>query len=322
MMKQWIQSALIIAGLAWSTASVAQVDDENLAQGENWYNRMHQALRELNFDAAFVHVRGQRVEPYRWLHGRSENGQEIEVLSGLNGPEFKALRHNNQSSYYHPMGSPYSMQSSVINGPIPAGFFHDYGAIRSAYNVVSVGGGRIIDRAAQHIRVIARDQRRYGYSIWLDKETGMLLRSATLSSEGDVLEQIQLTSLFITDEFPQNLRDLEDITPPPLVQDNSNRESVQGDWQLTWLPEGFELKRSNHHQMAVTGAQADYFLYSDGLAEFSVYISEQSATRGPLQIDGPESLFSTELGNYRVTVVGRLPFEIVQRIARGVQGQP
>lgn len=321
-MKQWIQSALVVAGLFYSAAAVSQADDASLAQGENWYNRMHQALRELNFDAAFVHVRGQRVEPYRWLHGRSEDGQEIEVLSGLNGPEFKALRHNNQSSYYHPMGSPYSMRSSVINGPIPAGFFHDYDAISPAYNVVSVGGGRIIDRAAQHIRVIARDQRRYGYSIWLDKETGMLLRSATLSAEGDVIEQVQLTSLFISDDFPQNLRELEDVTRPPLVQDNSNLEPVQGEWTLNFLPEGFELRRSNHHQMAVTGAQADYFLYSDGLAEFSVYISERSPARGPLQVEGPESLFSTELGNYRVTVVGRLPFEIVQRIARGVQGQP
>jgi sigma-E factor negative regulatory protein RseB len=220
------------------------------------------------------------------------------------------------------MGSPYSMQSSVINGPIPTGFFRPYDNISAAYNVVSVGGGRITDRAAQHIRVVARDQQRYGYSIWLDRETGMLLRSATLSVEGDVLEQVQLTSLFISDEFPPNLSELEDVARPPLVDDSSNRSPVQGNWTLNWLPDGFKLVRSNHHQMAVTGAQADYFLYSDGLAEFSVYISDRSASRGPLQINGPDSLFSTELGNHRVTVIGRLPFATVQRIARGVQGQP
>ncbi|MGX5914292.1 MucB/RseB C-terminal domain-containing protein [Aliidiomarina sp. Khilg15.8] len=322
MMKQWIQAVLLIAGLVWSAGAVAQVDDENLVQGAGWYDRMHQALRELNFDASFVHVRGQRVEPYRWLHGLSDNGQEVEVLSGLNGPEFKVLRHNNQSAYYHPMGSPYSMQSSVINGPIPAGFFRPYETVSDAYNVVSVGGGRVIDRAAQHIRVVARDQQRYGYSIWLDKETGMLLRAATLSVEGDVLEQVQLTSLFVSDEFPQLLNELKDITRPPLVEDNSNREAVQGNWNLGWIPDGFNLVRSNHHQMAVTGAQADYFLYSDGLAEFSVYISERRGNRGPLQVDGADSLFSTDLGNHRVTVLGRLPFTTVQRIARGVQGQP
>lgn len=288
-------------------------------QGAQWFDRMQQALRELNFDASFVHVRGERIEPYRWLHGVSDSGVEVELLAGMNGPEYRALRHNNHASYYHSLGTPYSMQASILNGPVPAGFFYPFARISNAYNVLSVGGGRVMDRPAQHIRLVARDRQRYGYSIWLDRETGMLLRSATLSMDGDVLEQVQLTSLFVSDQFMDNLRELKEVSRPPLIEDSSNQNAAQQDWNISWMPQGFKMIRSNSHRMAVTGQHADYFLYSDGLAKISVYISKHIEGTRSMQIEGAESLYSTRLNDYQVTVVGELPIATIQRIAQSVR---
>lgn len=292
---------------------------ETQPDGAQWFDKMQQALRELNFDASFVHVRGERIEPYRWLHGVSENGVEVELLAGMNGPEYRALRHNDHVSYYHALGTPYSMRANILNGPVPAGFFQPFDYISSAYHIVSVGGDRIMDRAAQHIRVVARDRQRYGYSLWVDRENGMLLRSATLSMDGDVLEQVQLTSLFVSENFNDNLQELKKVSRPPLIEDHSNRSPVQGQWSIGWLPEGFSLLRSNSHRMAVTGQPADYFLYSDGLAKVSVYINRHSDSAQPIQIEGAESLYSTRLNGHQVTVVGGLPLSTVQRIAQSVR---
>ncbi|RUO34733.1 MucB/RseB C-terminal domain-containing protein [Aliidiomarina soli] len=323
-MKQAVQYALACLALTLSMHAVQaqtsnQSDSSESAQGAALFDRMQQALRELNFDASFVHVRGQRIEPYRWLHSRSENGNEIEVLAALNGPEYRALRHNNHVSYYHSLGSPYSLRATVLNGPLPAGFFQPFEKIAGAYNVMAVGGGRVMDRAADHIRVIARDRQRYGYSIWVDRETGMLLRTATLSVHGDVLEQVQLTTLFTSDSFLDNLRDVSEVSRPPLVDDNSNRRPLAQQWQIGWLPQGFELIRSNNHRMAVTGQPVDYYLYTDGLAKLSIYISARNQATSAMQIEGAESLHSTELGEYQVTVVGGVPAETAQRIAQSVR---
>lgn len=296
-----------------------QVEENDLSQGSHWFDRMQQALRQLNFDASFVHVRGERIEPYRWLHGVSESGEEVELLSGMNGPEYRALRHNNHVSYYHSLGTPYSMRTSVLNGPVPAGFFYPFSRISNAYHVVSVGGGRIMDRPAQHIRLVARDRQRYGYSVWIDRDSGMLLRSATLSMEGDILEQVQLTSLFISEDFMDNLRELKEVARPPLIEDYSNRSPVRGAWNIGWLPQGFEMIRSNSHRMAVTGKHADYYLYSDGLAKVSVYISERTPASQSMQIEGAESLYSTRLNEHQVTVVGELPLATIERIAQSVR---
>lgn len=300
-----------------NTSSPASANHQQ--DGTQWFETLQHALRALNFDATFVHVRGDRIEPYRWLHGVSENGVEVELLAGMNGPEYRALRHNDHVSYYHALGTPYSMRADILDGPIPVGLFHPFERISDAYHVVSVGGDRIMDRAAQHIRVVARDRQRYGYSVWVDRETGMLLRAATLSMNGDVLEQVQLTSLFVSDEFNDNLEELKKVARPPLIQDHSNRRDVQGTWSVGWLPEGFSLRRSNSHRMAVTGQAADYFLYSDGLAKVSVYISRHTDSAQPIQIEGAESLYSTRLNEHQVTVVGALPLSTVQRIAQSVR---
>lgn len=318
-MIRTIQLLLGICALIFNAQVLAQTEQSEAPSGEYWFEMMHQALRELNFDASFVHVRGDRVEPYRWLHGVGENGSEVEVLAGLNGPEYRALRHGNHVSYYHSLGSPYSMRASVLNGPVPAGFFHPFERISNAYHIVSVGGGRVMDRAAQHIRLVAQDRQRYGYSIWLDRETGMLLRAATLSMEGDILEQIQLTNLFVGDELLDNLRDLKEVSRPPLIEDNSNLRPVQKDWTVSWLPQGFRLIRSNNHRMAVSGEQADYYLYSDGLAKVSVYISLEGDEVPSVQIDGAESLYSTKQNGYQITAVGGLPATTIQRIAQSVR---
>lgn len=302
-----------------TSQSTNSQQDSRQIEGAQWFDRMQQALRALNFDAHFVHARGDRIEPYRWVHGVSDNGTEIELLAGMNGPEYRALRHNNHVSYYHSLATPYSMRTSVLSGPVPAGFFQPFQNISNAYHVVSVGGGRVMDRPAQHIRVVSRDRQRYGYSIWVDRGTGMLLRSATVSLEGDVLEQVQLTSLFVNDEMSENLRELKSIARPPLIDDHSNREPVRGAWALNWLPQGFELVRSNSHRMAVTGQQADYFLYSDGLAKFSLYISARGQDTPSVQIEGADSLYSAQLNDYQVTIVGSLPLATIERIAQSLR---
>ena len=321
MTKQFGKFSVLLWLLSWAacSAAVQAAPNDTQTDGAKWFAKMQQALRQLNFDASFVHARGERIEPYRWLHGVSDNGAEIELLAGMNGPEYRALRHNDRVSYYHALGTPYTMRASIVDGPVPTGFFQPLERINSAYHVISVGGDRIMDRAAQHIRVVARDRKRYGYSVWIDRESGMLLRSATLSMDGDILEQIQLTSLFVSEQFNENLQELKNISRPPVIDDRPNSRPMQGTWSVGWLPQGFHLLRANSHRMAVTGQPADYFLYSDGLAKVSVYISRHSDHAQAMQIEGAESFYSVPLGRHQVTVIGALPLATVQRIAQSVR---
>lgn len=291
--------------------------------GAAWYNRMVQALRQLNFDAALVHVQDDRIEPLRWLHGLDESQQEVELVMRLNGPDFRVLRFDDQTAYYQPASNSYSLRSNVVHGLVPAGFYEDFEQLSDYYRALPVGGARVADRDAQHIRVISRDNLRFGYSLWLDKETGMLLKSAMVTPQGDVVEQIQLTSLAIHQRFPANLEELRDVPRPPLLYDTDSLMKVRYKLLPGWLPDGFELRRSNHHRLAMTGIRADYFLFSDGLTEFSVYIAEaDAAPTQPVAISGSDSLYSLQNSDFVVTVVGSLPITTAQRIAESIAVEP
>lgn len=287
--------------------------------GQMWFERMQHALQNHNFSASLVHVQGQRVELFRWLHGQSDDGQNLEVLYSLNGPEIHIVRRAQRVSYFHPMISPYSVRARSLFGPIPLGFYNDYAELAESYNAVAMGGARVIDRPAVHVRLVPRDQERFGYSIWLDRETGMLLRVATVSPSGDILEQIQITSMELSEEINPDLLQVKAMGLPPLARDEVNQTPVRHAWQKNWMPVGFKQIRANHHQLPMTGIAADYFLYSDGMTRISIYISEDPKAASSLSYEGLDSLYSHQHQNYTVTAVGRVPMATLQRIALSVR---
>ena len=65
-------------------------------------------------------VKNNQAEPYHWFHGVDENGDELEILSLLNGPRRDVLRRKDTVSYIEPELPPYSVTSQQITGPIPA----------------------------------------------------------------------------------------------------------------------------------------------------------------------------------------------------------
>src|SRR5690554_290655 len=267
-------AALAQSGEAPVQDSTERTVEQSIQDGQIWFERMQHALRTKNFNASLVHVQGQRVELFRWLHGHSEDGQDLEVLYSLNGPEIHIVRRAQRVSYFHPMISPYSVRAKSLFGPIPLGFYAEFSELSESYNAVAMGGARVIDRPAVHVRLVPRDQERFGYSLWLDRETGMLLRMATISPSGDILEQIQMTSVELSDQINPDLLQIQQVGLPPLAQDEMNQQAVQHEWQKNWLPQGFKRVRANHHRLPMTGIAADYFLYSDGMTRISVYVSE------------------------------------------------
>ncbi|MCC5856414.1 MAG: MucB/RseB C-terminal domain-containing protein [Idiomarina sp.] len=301
-----------------------QVPANQTAEGRNsegafWFDRMQTALRELNFSASFVTLHSGGMEAYRWVHGVTTSGDSIEIIAGLNGPENQAIRMNNRVTYFSPVISPYSLHSQTLSSPIPSGLYERFQEIRESYDAVPAGGGRVVDRAAQHIRLVSRSPDRYLYSLWIDRDTGMLLSVVTFSTEGDVLEQVLLTSINVFDEAAPELEQIsEHWTAPPEVRPDIQDAEI-GDWQFEWLPAGFQRVRQNRLQVALDGPVADHYMYSDGLAKFSVYVSADEDRASAMQYEGITSLYSHDHGQYTATVVGRIPLHIAQRIAASVR---
>ena len=282
---------------------------------------MANAVHNRNFDASFVVVKGKSMEPYRWVHAK-QGETELEHLSLLNGAGLEMIRVNDQVTYFEPQSEPYSLKTDSIAGPIPEVLFKDIQRLSEHYDFVLGGKGRIAGRAAQLVRVESKDEHKYNYWIWLDMESALLLKAAYVNHQGEALEQLQLTHISVTEQpAPMLLEVLNRNFPTPLPENElEGVDSSSTNWKISWLPAGFELLKSDRHKLDLNNELTDYYLYSDGFVEVSVFIQRPLPGKrlsGALT-SGATTVYVHNGGNFDVSVVGNVPSLTAKAIAESV----
>ncbi|WP_165727559.1 MucB/RseB C-terminal domain-containing protein [Pseudoalteromonas sp. 31A1] len=283
--------------------------------------KMANAVHTRNFDASFVVVKGKTMEPYRWVHAL-QGDTELEHLSLLNGAGLEMVRIDNQVTYFEPQSEPYSLKTDSIAGPIPEVLFKDIDRLSAHYDFVLGGKGRIAGRAAQLVRIESKDEYKYNYWIWLDMESSLLLKAAYVNHEGEALEQLQLTHISVTEQPAGMLLEvLNRNFPTPLPNDALiNEDSTATNWQISWLPDGFELLKSDRHKLDLNNELTDYYLFTDGFVEISVFIQRPLPGKrlsGALT-SGATTVYVHNGGNFDVSVVGNVPSMTAKAIAESV----
>lgn len=288
-----------------------------------WINKMAFSLRNLNYNASFMLMRSRSdFEPYHWRHGVVD-GIEMEHLSLLNGPGREVVRIGDRISFFEPNVPAYTIISEVIDGPIPSQLLIDPSKLSASYDFILVGRSRVSGRAAQQIRIVSKGNYRYGYILWLDQETALPLRLDMQDLQGQTIEQLQVTSLEITEQAHEYFSRVKQQKLPPLVVPNKPTAS-QSRISVGWLPLGMEEVRRDIHLLPVTREPVDYVMLSDGLVDISVYLQrmgDKALQKGWLA-HGSSTLLSTQVGEYEVTVIGKLPPKTAKTIAESIQILP
>ncbi|MDP2534347.1 MucB/RseB C-terminal domain-containing protein [Alteromonas stellipolaris] len=283
----------------------------------DWLMQLSEVVKTQNFEVAFVQSRaGRETIPFLWRHGVLEDGTSMEQLNLQNGPGREQIRVNGIVSVFEPDVSPYSLRSEFINGPIPSELLHHPDRLKSGYEFVSVGRARVAGRPAQQIRIVSRDNSRFSYQLWLDEDSGMVLKLNMLDLQGGLLEQIQVTSLKITDAPDDYFARINQASlPKPMAL--TQKQSRQPNWEVKYLPNGMEEVRGDTRRLALTGQVVEYKMYSDGLVDVSVYVQPaKEALGGDLVLRNDLSTFLTLTdGNTQVTVVGEIPLQTANAIA-------
>ena len=140
---------------------------------------------------------------------------------------------------------------------------------------------RIADRSAQQLMILPKDEYRYGYDLWADKETGLLLKAALLDGKKVPLEQYLFTEVKIGGEVPTTL--LTPRTPADELvwygdaaadNDTESAEMPEGSWSIEKVPDGFMLSRKIKRLSPMREKMREHYVYSDGLASVSVFVEK------------------------------------------------
>lgn len=296
-------------------------DEEAAKTATHWLQRLAKTVSEENFQVSFVVTRmGQETTPYLWRHAVMEDGTSMEQLNLQNGPGQEQIRVANTVSVFEPDSQPYSVNSGAIHGPIPSALLYNPESLKAAYKFVTVGRARVSGRTAQQLRVISRDNSRFSYQMWLDESSGMLLKFNTLDLQGSVLEQIQVTSLSLSQEpHPYFAKVNKASLPQPMA--TREGETPTHNWKLSYLPQGMEKVKQDVRRLPNTGQVVEYKMLSDGLVDVSVYVqSARQALGSDVALRHELNTFlSVNNGNVQITVVGEIPLPTATAIAQSIQ---
>ncbi|XQW84307.1 MucB/RseB C-terminal domain-containing protein [Thalassotalea piscium] len=283
-------------------------------------NALSHSIKTLNFSTSFVVVKNNEAEPYHWFHGVTDEGKELEILSLLNGPRRDILRKDGIVSYIEPDLPPYSIISNDIKGPIPSVFSQDFTVLDKSYDFISVGRSRVLGRTAQLIRIVSKDVHRYGHWVWLDQQTGLLLKLAIATRTGQLLEQVQFTHLDISEKPGESILQLAETELPKALEVPDDYQAPTLSWQVKWLPQGFESISTNRHRITLTKQPVEFMMFSDGLVDISVYVSPSNVRQRAVEflMDGATVALNQVNNGFEVSVVGKIPSKTAKAIADSV----
>ncbi len=315
------RAALLVSTLVVSLACPALASDD----ARSWLKRMTDAAKSLNYEGTFVYRQGAHIESMRIIHRAEAEGERERIVS-LNGVPREVLRDRTQVTCIMPDDHAVVVDSRRSKGRLVSSFESIDERLESFYRF-SVGDvDRVAGRTARIIRIQPRDEYRYGYSIWLDEETALLLKSELLDGEGNVLEQIMYTSVNLPEIIPDTMLEPE-ITGEGFTWYRSaggeaDARQLSSDWLVGGLPVGFVLKSSYQEPLPKSDVPVRHMVYSDGLASFSVYVERLTTDKEPfagLSQMGAMNAFGKLVGDNQITVVGEVPKKTVEQVGQAVE---
>jgi sigma-E factor negative regulatory protein RseB len=195
-----------------------------------------------------------------------------------------------------------------------------------SYSLKLGSRARIAGHYARNLKVLPRDKYRYGYSLWLEEHSGLLLKWEMIDSKQRSLAQLMFTDIRLGSEV-----DVNELKPTTQLKKfktvASELPSGRGiskttpKWQPDRLPPGFQLTAHRYFGQQDQGVY-EHLVYSDGLATISVYIesaSPDSNTQAGVNRLGTTHAFSRLTDAMLITVVGDVPAITVKSIGDAVK---
>lgn len=311
-MKKLLISALTLFCVNSTTAFAEEESAEALLY------QMNEASQHLNYELSYILVKKNSIEPLLYRHARQDD-QQLAHLVYLSGSVREVIRRGDEVSYIEPGVEPFTIESGNMVAPTIPMLNTDVAELSRYYDFVKVGRAREAGAACQVLRVVPKDGLRYSYVVWVDEKSHLPLRADLLDRDGEVLEQYRTISFSVSERLAEIMAGLNKVQLPEVLK--LPKGSVQETfWQVTWVPDGFQAMELNRYRMAMTERLVESQMYSDGLFNFSVYVSasDNYSLKGQLVRQGRRTLHSVVKGENEISVVGDIPPATAQRIAQSV----
>jgi len=316
MIRKWLIAALALAALP------AQAVEP--AEGMLLLNKAAGAAQKLGYSGTFVYQSGGKSETSRIVHFL-EGGKEYERLEVLDGSPREVVRRDNEIRCYLPERKLVIVEKRGQRRAFPALLPVGLGGVAENYTIRSGATERVAGFDALAVILEPKDELRYGYQLWIESASGLLLKSVLLGEKGEKLESFAFTQLQIgaapgRDVVRSRFEGLSDWR----IHDHQTAESRQEDlpWQFRAQLPGFRKTVSLRRLAGGDLPDSFHLVFSDGLAAVSVFI-ESLAGRKEMPEPGMTTMgaihvYQRIVGDHAVVVMGEVPAQTVKKLGDGI----
>ncbi|MPM18198.1 Sigma factor AlgU regulatory protein MucB [bioreactor metagenome] len=267
---------------------------------------------------------------------------DIERLEALSGTPRIVYRQNAEVRTF----SPNERVVRIESREMPRKFVRAKGisaeSLAEHYVAQLSGPERVAGRNADLLMLRPRDAWRFGYRVWLDRDSGLVLKWQTVAPSGRVLEQAAFSELDMDTPVSgaQIAAMMNDVVGYRVITKSRDPATLQAHgWQLPVPVDGFMLLNcTQKHKRAANGETPQappevrktresgvQCVYSDGLASISVFLEPYSEERHgsyqgqELRLGATHTLSGRVASDGWVTMVGEVPLATLHRFASAIK---
>ena len=302
--------------------ALAEQDPKNI---QDWLEKMHSAAHSLNYEGIFVYGQHNQLSSMKIIHSVSKTGERERLIS-MDGSGREVIRDNNKVTCYLPDSHSMVVEKSRPRSNFPPSFPIDLQLLQKNYHLSLDGKGKVAGYISQKINMLPKDEFRYGYHLWVEEKTGLLLKTHLVVEDDTPVEQFVFTQLRFHDQIPEAL------LQPGIDSSQFNRYEAPEkkhpvrtntgmSWQVKQLPAGFQPDMKRMTTLPENLMPVEHLIFTDGLATVSVFIEEMMDSENNLRGGshmGAVHAFGRELKDHYVTVIGEVPYVTVKMMGESV----
>ncbi len=271
----------------------------------DWLSRAAVAAKQLNYSGVYVYHHGEHMEVMRVSHRKDATGEQekTEVLDDL--PR-QFLRVDKDVYCQLSDGKTVRMEKNTTRRFFPALLPEDPEDLQRYYNIKLGNVERVAGMTCQIVTLEPRDGYRHGYQLWLDKRTGLPLKSRIVNRNGGVVSmfvfsEIQIGRVLDAQIFRQDLIGkkiiMASIEQAPLMT-----------WEVT-PPPGYVRVLEATRPLIGKKLPVTHWIFSDGLSVMSVFIEpggDPGSVPG-LSAEGAMGVYTRQFDGQKITTLGEVP---------------
>lgn len=296
----------------------------NAPQAQRQLERARDSARRLDYTGIVLHQQGPESQTSRITHAADGAGGMVHV-EPLDGPPRDMVRRGAQVTWYLPRERRVIHDQLTGTPGFPVLSFNSASALLAHYRTRDLAADRVAGRDAEVLQLQPLDGLRYGYRLWFDAATGLLLRAQSISEAGQVVAQTGFSQLAVWPASGKRFRWREpDARAWKTERAVTGKADVAG-WSFR-LPEGFSRVAALRRIVGRLPGKADesrevlQILCSDGLAGISIFIEPWSEARSAQPVQrGAVNMVGKRVGRFWLTIVGETPMAALRLVADSLE---